>query len=82
MWNRMTEGWVWIVAVIDLAVSIGVAQLLVHFGVRWSYMMEQPLDASNSVLGFTMLFGLLLPIVALMVSPMITCRSSGSPEQK
>lgn len=78
MWKRMTEGWVWIAAVIDLAVSIGLAQLLVHFGVRWSYMMEQPLDASNSVLGLTVLFGLLLPLVALLVSPMFLCHRSGA----
>lgn len=82
MWNRMTEGWLWIAAVIDLAVSIGLAQLLVHFGVRWSYMAEQPLDASNSVLGFTVLFGLLLPIVALLVGAMLVCSRSGTCEAK
>lgn len=82
MWKRMTEGWVWIAAVIDLAVSIGLAQFLVHFGVRWSYMLERPLDASNSVLGLTVLFGLLLPLVALLVGPMFLCHRSGACEAK
>lgn len=82
MLKRMSEGWVWTAAACDLAVSIGLAQLLVHFGVRWSYMVNGTLDASNSVLGFTVLFGLLLPIVSLSVGPMMACCRSGAHEAK
>lgn len=80
MWKRMAESWVWIAAVVDLAVSLGVAQLLVHFGVRWSYMAEQPLDASSSILGFTVLFGLLLPLVALFLGAALVSSRSGACE--
>lgn len=82
MWKRMTEGWIWVAAVLDLVLSMGLAQVLVHFGVRWSYMMDQPLDASSSVLGLTVLFGVALPIVALAVGPMLACRHSGTCESK
>lgn len=82
MWKRMAEGWVWGATAIDLALSIGLAQLLVHFGFRWTYMMDRPLDASNSVLGLTILFGVILPIVALFLGPMIVCRRSGTCEAK
>ena len=71
MWKRMTEGWIWIAAILDLAVSFGLAQLLVHFGWRWSYMMNQPLDASNSILGYAVMFGVFLPIIALFGGAMI-----------
>jgi hypothetical protein len=78
----MSEGWVWVAAAIDLALSIGLAQLLVHFGFRWTYMMDRPLDASNSVLGLTILFGVILPLVALFLGPMIACRRDGACEAK
>lgn len=75
MWKRMTEGWVGIAAVIDLALSIGLAQMLVHFGWRWSYMMDRPLDASNSILGFTVMFGVFLPIIVLFGGALVAgCR--------
>ena len=71
MWKRLSEGWIWIAAVIDFALSFGLAHLLVHFGVRWSYMMDQPLDASNSILGFTVVFGVFLPFIALFGGAMV-----------
>jgi hypothetical protein len=68
MWQKMTEGWIWVVAVMDLALSFGVAQLLVHYGWRYGYMLDQPLDASNSVFGYALMFGVTLPVVAFVVS--------------
>ena len=66
MWNKMTEGWLWGVALVDMALAFGLAHLFVRaFGWRWSYLAEAPLDASTSILGFAVVLGMLLPICAL-----------------
>lgn len=66
MWKKMTEGWLWVVALIDAALAFGIAQLFVQFfGWRWSYMMDAPLDASASILCYTGMLGVALPILTL-----------------
>lgn len=65
MWKMMNEGWVWFVAAIDLAISIGLAHLLVrYFDWRCCTMINASLDASGSILGYTVVIGsVFFPIV-------------------
>ena len=66
MWTKMTEGWLWVVALVDMALAFGLAHLLVRFcGWRWSYLTDVPLDASMSIVGFAVVLGILLPIIGL-----------------
>lgn len=74
MWKRVSEGWLWVAAAINLVLSIGLATLLVHYGFRWAYMMDRPLDASNSVLLLTVIFSVFSGILALILDPLIACR--------
>lgn len=72
MWKRMGEIWIWIGTIINFVVAFGLAQLLVSFGLRWSFIVDRPLDASDSVLGFTVLLGVFLPIIFLLFVAMIS----------
>ena len=66
----MGEPWLIAFSVVDLLVSMGIAQLLVNgFGCRytdWIGINSQPFDASNSVLAYTVIGGVLWPVVMLM----------------
>ena len=70
MWKRMRETWLIAFSVVDLLVSMGIAQLLVNgFGCRytdWTGINSQPFDASNSVLAFTVIGCVLWPVIMLM----------------
>ena len=65
MLTKMREVWIWVVAIIDLVLSMVLAQYIVHIGWRYSYMLDKPLDASNSILAYTVMIGTLLPFFAL-----------------
>lgn len=77
MWTLMTEMWVWVAALADMALSGFIASLLVEgLGWRWEYMVVSPLDASNSMLGFWMVIAISMPIVLFMVSVPLLSRDA------
>lgn len=71
MLARMGDHWLWLAALIDFAVSSCIAQILVRCGIRWSYMLEHPMDASSSIASFTIVLGVTLPLVALVLGVML-----------
>lgn len=82
MWKRMAEGWVWGLAFIDLVASFGIAQLLVRCGWRWSYLLDKPLDASNSIVSYALFLGSVLPFVVLVGYPIINGSRFSLPSAK
>ncbi len=68
MWKRMCEPWLIAFTVVDMLVSIGIAQLLVNYlGWRWLGIDGQPFDANNSVFAYIVIGSLVWPIFLLMV---------------
>lgn len=75
MWKRMFEPWLILVSLVDLAFSTGVAHGLVR-GMGWRYsdlagISTQPLDASNSIIAYTVFGAVIWPVVALILWLMI-----------
>lgn len=71
MLARMGDHWLWIAALIDFAVSSCIAQILVRCGIRWTYMLEHPMDASSSIASFTVVLGVTLPFLAIVLGVML-----------
>lgn len=63
----MTKRWLWLATVLDMTISGGLACLLVwHLDWRCCTVVNVSLDAAGSILGYTVAFGVFLPIIFIV----------------
>lgn len=72
MWKRMIEPGLIAFAIADALFSVAMAHLLVYgMGLRyldWSGINSQPFDASNSVMAYTFLGGIIWPVAGFILA--------------
>lgn len=65
MWSRMNLPWVWIVAIVIMALGYGTADVVVNrLGWRFEDAFGHPADASNSFLAYLIVSALVWKLVA------------------
>lgn len=79
MLKKMNETWVWVAALVAMAISGLIARLLVEgLGWRWTYLVAAPLDASSSILSYWLMVGAVSPIVLLFGAVMLWSSLKGT----
>ena len=85
MWKRMLEPGLVMFSLLDLIFSTAMAQLVVHalgwrFG-DWLGIAGEPFDVNNSVLAYTLLGGVLWPVLGLTLAAMLSSRTEDGPNR-